>query len=203
MQEHTAHAGAVSGGRITQDDVKEFAKRVMHCIGGNGQAAAAAGGAAARNVVVTPLPDFTKWGEVERKAMSGIRRKTAENLSHAWNTIPHVTQFDKADITNLEAMRKKYGPIYAAGKIPAGSYPGQDRENQTINVWGVLFVHETMSEQLAYNILKTFFDRHQDLVNAHREAANMTVENQTIGASAVPWHPGAVKYFAERGIKVK
>jgi len=40
--------------------------------------------------------------------MSGIRRKTAEHLSHAWNTIPHVTQFDKADITGLEAMRKKY-----------------------------------------------------------------------------------------------
>ncbi len=96
--------GTGPGGRITQEDVKEFAKRVMNSFGSGGQAAAAArpaGGGPA-------LPDFSKWGEVERKAMSGIRRKTAEHLSNAWNTIPHVTQFDKADITNLEAMRKRY-----------------------------------------------------------------------------------------------
>jgi pyruvate dehydrogenase E2 component (dihydrolipoamide acetyltransferase) len=55
-----------------------------------------------------PLPDFTKWGEVERQPMSNIRRKTAEHLSHAWRTIPHVTQFDKADITAMEELRKKY-----------------------------------------------------------------------------------------------
>jgi pyruvate dehydrogenase E2 component (dihydrolipoamide acetyltransferase) len=54
------------------------------------------------------LPDFSKWGEVERKPMSNIRRKTAEHLSHAWTAIPHVTQHDKADITALEALRKQY-----------------------------------------------------------------------------------------------
>jgi pyruvate dehydrogenase E2 component (dihydrolipoamide acetyltransferase) len=97
--------GTGPGGRITQDDVKEFAKRVMHSIGSNGQVAAAS----ARPPGAGPaLPDFAKWGEVERKPMSGIRRKTAEHLSHAWNAIPHVTQFDKADITNLEPVRKKY-----------------------------------------------------------------------------------------------
>jgi pyruvate dehydrogenase E2 component (dihydrolipoamide acetyltransferase) len=101
--------GSGPGGRITQDDVKEFAKRVMNSIGSGGQAAAASGGAVARNAVIGPaLPDFQKWGEIERKAMSGIRRKTSEHLSHAWNTIPHVTQFDKADITALEQVRKKY-----------------------------------------------------------------------------------------------
>ena len=101
--------GTGPGGRLTQDDVKEFAKRVMHSLGGNGQAAAANGAAVARAVTSgQPLPDFTKWGEVERKPMSGIRRKTSEHLSHAWNTIPHVTQFDKADITALEQVRKKY-----------------------------------------------------------------------------------------------
>ena len=103
----TQVAGTGPGGRITQDDVKEFSKRVMNSIGTNGQAAAASG--VARPGAAGPaLPDFAKWGEVERKAMSGIRRKTAEHLSHAWNTIPHVTQFDKADITALEQVRKKY-----------------------------------------------------------------------------------------------
>jgi pyruvate dehydrogenase E2 component (dihydrolipoamide acetyltransferase) len=99
--------GTGPGGRITQDDIKEFAKRVMNSLGGNGQAAAASG--AGRAVGVGPaLPDFAKWGEIERKPMTGIRRKTADHLSHAWNAIPHVTQFDKADITALEQVRKKY-----------------------------------------------------------------------------------------------
>jgi pyruvate dehydrogenase E2 component (dihydrolipoamide acetyltransferase) len=99
--------GTGPGGRITQDDVKEFSKRVMNSIGTSGQAAAASG--AVRSGAIGPaLPDFAKWGEVERKAMSGIRRKTAEHLSNAWNTIPHVTQFEKADITALEQVRKKY-----------------------------------------------------------------------------------------------
>ena len=102
--------GTGPGGRITQDDVKEFAKRVMYSLGGNGQSAAAGNTAVARSVTSQPLPDFSKWGEIERKAMSGIRRKTAEHLGHAWQTIPHVTQFDKADITALEQVRKKYRP---------------------------------------------------------------------------------------------
>ena len=114
--EVTQVPGTGPGGRITQDDVKEFAKRVMHSIGGNGQAAAASGAPAARAVTAVALPDFSKWGEVERKPMTGIRRKTAEHLSHAWNAIPHVTQFDKADITSLEQMRKKYrGEVEKAG----------------------------------------------------------------------------------------
>jgi len=99
--------GTGPGGRITQDDVKEFSKRVMNSIGTGGQAAAASGAARPAQMGLA-LPDFAKWGEVERKAMTGIRRKTAEHLSNAWNTIPHVTQFDKADITALEQVRKKY-----------------------------------------------------------------------------------------------
>jgi pyruvate dehydrogenase E2 component (dihydrolipoamide acetyltransferase) len=95
--------GTGPAGRISQDDVKNFTKHVMSSLGGGGQASVAtlSGGSVA-------LPDFSKWGAVERKAMSGIRRKTAEHLSHAWNSIPHVTQFDRADITQLEQVRKKY-----------------------------------------------------------------------------------------------
>ncbi len=97
-------SGSGPGGRITEADVKEFARRVMSSVGG---------GAIAPSVGKLPatgpaLPDFSKWGEVERNPMSGIRRKTAEHLSHAWNAIPHVTQFDKADMTNLEQIRPKY-----------------------------------------------------------------------------------------------
>jgi pyruvate dehydrogenase E2 component (dihydrolipoamide acetyltransferase) len=77
----------------------------MASLGGGGQRAVATVSGASM-----ALPDFSKWGAVDRKAMTGIRRKTSEHLAHAWNTIPHVTQFDKADITALEQMRKKYRP---------------------------------------------------------------------------------------------
>jgi len=97
-------------GRISIEDVQLYVKNAL----GNIQAG---GGAPAR--VETPLPDFTKWGEVERKPMSNIRRKTAEHLGHAWNVIPHVTQHDRADITAVEGLRKRYAPQAekAGGKL--------------------------------------------------------------------------------------
>jgi pyruvate dehydrogenase E2 component (dihydrolipoamide acetyltransferase) len=95
--------GSGPNGRITEEDVKTFARQILSSMGGGAIAPGARPGAA------TPgLPDFTKWGEVERKPMSGVRRKTAEHLSNAWSTIPHVTQFDKADMTVLEEIRPKY-----------------------------------------------------------------------------------------------
>ena len=95
--------GTGPDGRITQEDVKEHARRILSSVGSAGAAAAGGGARALR-----PLPDFQKWGEVERQAWSNIRRTTAEHLSYAWNTIPHVTQFDKADVTALEELRRKY-----------------------------------------------------------------------------------------------
>src|SRR4030095_12480267 len=65
------------------------------------------------------LPDFSKWGKIERVFMRGVRRKTTEHLREAWNTIPHVTQQDKADITELEQLRARFAPkaAEAGGKI--------------------------------------------------------------------------------------
>jgi pyruvate dehydrogenase E2 component (dihydrolipoyllysine-residue acetyltransferase) len=101
------------GGRITVEDVQAFVREAMASGGGSG-AAAPAGAPAAQ-----PLPDFAKWGEVERKPINNIRRKTAEHLSHVWNVVPAVTQYDKADITALEQLRKKYSPMAerAGGKM--------------------------------------------------------------------------------------
>jgi pyruvate dehydrogenase E2 component (dihydrolipoamide acetyltransferase) len=103
--------GTGPGGRISMDDVKRYAKTL------NEQRAGAK--CLMQGVEVEPLPDFTRWGEVERQAMSGIRKKTAEHLSYAWATIAHVTQFDEADVTDLEAMRRQYGPRAeaAGGKL--------------------------------------------------------------------------------------
>jgi TRAP transporter TAXI family solute receptor len=109
-----------------------------------------------------------------------------------------IKLIDHADA--VEVMAKKYGPIYARGTIPAKTYPGQDRDNATSNVWGVLYVNEKMSEKVAYDIVKTLFEKQPELVLAHRESSNMTLDNQQIGASPVPWHAGALKYFKEKGI---
>ena len=59
-----------------------------------------------------------------------------------------------------------------------------------------------MDDKTAYNIVKTIFDKRQDLINVHKEAANFKLENQKAAASPIPFHPGAVKYFAEQGIKL-
>jgi len=104
--------GTGPNGRIGAEDVQAFVRQALS--GGGVPASAPGGGAAA-----PPLPDFAKWGEVDRKPINNIRRKTAEHLSYAWNAIPHVTQHDKADITALEELRKKYSPMAekAGGKL--------------------------------------------------------------------------------------
>lgn len=92
--------GTGPGERITPEDVKRYVRELAS--GAAAPAAPAFGGSAGR------LPDFSKWGEIERRPLRGIRRKAAENLSVAWTTVPHVTQFDTADVTELESARKKY-----------------------------------------------------------------------------------------------
>lgn len=94
-------SGSGPGGRISVEDVKAHAKSINEKL--------SKGGGAAFGIMAEPLPDFSKWGEVNVEAMSNVRKKTAEHLSYAWATIPHVTQFDKADITELEKLRKQFG----------------------------------------------------------------------------------------------
>ena len=96
--------GSGPGGRISDDDVKAHAKALLSA------AATAVQAPRAGHFAATELPDFTKWGKVERVSMRGVRRKTAEHLAEAWNTIPHVTQQDRADITELEQLRARFAP---------------------------------------------------------------------------------------------
>lgn len=109
--------GSGSGGRISIEDVKAYVKKLNES-----RAAAPAQvvvQTAAGAAQIKPLPDFSKFGTVERKPMNNVRAKTAEHLSYAWSTIPHVTQFDKADITDIEEMRKQFSPVVqkAGGKL--------------------------------------------------------------------------------------
>jgi pyruvate dehydrogenase E2 component (dihydrolipoamide acetyltransferase) len=95
--------GSGPGGRISEDDVKLCAKNAL-------AAAAAAAQAPGGGFAEPELPDFAKWGKTERVSMRGVRRKTAQHLRQAWNTIPHVTQQDRADITELEQLRARFAP---------------------------------------------------------------------------------------------
>ena len=108
--------GSGPSGRISAEDVKNFTKEIV----------------TRDKVPVSPgtgiyselLPDFSKWGEIDIQPMTKVRKITAQHLSYAWTTIPHVTQFDKADITELEKVRKKYGERAkaAGGKLTTTAF---------------------------------------------------------------------------------
>ncbi len=101
--------GSGPGGRISMDDVTGYARRLL----------SGAGAGRATAVAAEPLPDFSKWGAIERKPMSGVRRTTAHRLTQAWSTVPHVFQHDRADITGVEALRKRLSKkAEADGRAP-------------------------------------------------------------------------------------
>src|SRR5262249_26130966 len=88
--------GSGRGGRITQEDIENYVRQLT-----SGAAPTAGGGP-------TPtLPDFSRWGQIERQSLDPIRRRTAQLMHLSWSTIPHVTQHDLADITELDAFRKQ------------------------------------------------------------------------------------------------
>lgn len=103
--------GSGPGGRINEDDVKAYAKLLL--------ATAVSAAQVPRGPLEPKLPDFSKWGTIERVSIRGVRRRTAEHLREAWNTVPHVTQHDRADITELEQLRARFAPKaeQAGGKM--------------------------------------------------------------------------------------
>lgn len=102
----------------------------------------------------------------------------------------------------VAAMNKKYGNLYVEDVIPKETYRGMDADNHQATVMNILVAHENMDEKTAYNIVKTIFDKRDDLIAVHKEAANFKLENQKAAATPIPFHPGALKYFAEKGVKV-
>ena len=102
----------------------------------------------------------------------------------------------------VPAMNKKWGNLYVQDAIPKETYKGMTSDNKQATVMNILVAHEKMDDKTAYNIVKTIFDKRQDLINVHKEAANFKLENQKADASPIPFHPGAVKYFTEKGVKL-
>ena len=100
----------------------------------------------------------------------------------------------------IGAMNAKHGPLYVKGIIPPNSYAGQDKPVENIDVWNILVASDKMSNDQAYQIVKTLMEKKPELVAVHKEATNIDMRYQAVG-SPLPWHPGAKKYFEEQGVK--
>src|SRR5512137_202274 len=111
-----------------------------------------------------------------------------------------IKMIDHADL--VPAMNAKWGNLYVQDAIPKDTYKGMDADNKQATVMNILVANENMDEKTAYNIVKTIFDKRDDIIAVHKEATNFKLENQKASATPVPFHPGAVKYFEEKGFKV-
>ena len=99
-------------------------------------------------------------------------------------------------------MNAKYGGIYSSGIIPAKTYPGQLKDNPIAVVQNILVANANMPDKVAYDIVKTFIERQKELVAVHSEAESINLANQLRKNTPIPWHPGAERYFIERGVKM-
>jgi len=99
-------------------------------------------------------------------------------------------------------MTEKYGPLYFKGAIPAKMYPGQEQEVSIARVSNLLICNKDMKDSVAYDIVKTLFEHKPELVAVHRMAEELSLEPQ-VGGSPLPFHPGAAKYFKDRGLNLK
>ena len=97
------------------------------------------------------------------------------------------------------ALVKQYGPLYVAATVPAGIYPGVDRDVKVVAVPNVLVAHRDMPPDLAFDILRTMFERKADLVAVHPAAKELDLKTASHGAPA-EYHPGAVRYYREKGV---
>jgi len=112
-----------------------------------------------------------------------------------------IQMIDHADL--VPAMNRKYGNLYVRDAIGKDVYKGMTADNRQATVMNLLVVNQSMDDKTAYNIVKAMFDHRDELIRVHKEAQNIKLENQKTEASSIPWHPGAIKYFAEKGIKIK
>jgi uncharacterized protein len=111
-----------------------------------------------------------------------------------------IKMIDHSD--TVEKMNRKYGQLYVHDVIPKSTYKGMDADNQIATVWNILVSSDKLSDKMAYSIVKAVFDHQPELINVHKEAQNFKLENQKYAASPIPFHPGAIKYFTERGVKM-
>lgn len=99
----------------------------------------------------------------------------------------------------VASMSAKYGPVYTEFALPKDTYPGLTEDVPGIGIGNILFVSATMNESLVYDIVKTLFDNLADVQASHPAAKSLTLETATVGSS-IPFHPGAIKFYTEKGV---
>jgi TRAP transporter TAXI family solute receptor len=130
--------------------------------------------------------------------VGGLPTAAVSDLANTPNT--KVKMIDHAEL--VAPMNKKWGNLYVEDTIAKDVYKGMDTDNKQATVMNILVAHENMDEKTAYNIVKTVFEKKPELVAVHKEAENFKLENQKASATPIPFHPGAAKYFAEKGVRL-
>jgi TRAP transporter TAXI family solute receptor len=112
-----------------------------------------------------------------------------------------IKMIDHADL--VAKMNQKYGNLYVQDRIPKETYRGMEADNRQATVMNLLVAHQNMDEKTAYNIVKAVFEHRDELIRVHKEAENFKLETQkTAAAGGIPWHPGAARYYKEKGVKL-
>ena len=130
--------------------------------------------------------------------VGGLPTASVTDLANTPGT--RLKMIDHAE--TVAAMNRKYGNLYVEDVIPKSMYKGMDADNKQATVMNILVAHANLDDKTAYNIVKTIFEKRADLIAVHKEAENFKLESQKASASPIPFHPGAAKYFAEKGVKL-
>ena len=131
--------------------------------------------------------------------VGGLPTAAVSDLAHSPGV--KVKLVDHADL--VDKMNKKYGNLYVQDRIPKETYRGMDADNRQATVMNLLVAHQNMDEKTAYNIVKAVFDHRDELIRVHKEAENFKLETQkTAAAGGIPWHPGAIRFYKEKGVKL-
>ncbi len=129
--------------------------------------------------------------------VGGLPTAAVTDLAATPNT--KIVMIDFSDLT--AKMNAKYGPLYSETVIPKETYKGMDADNKNNAVWNILAVNGATTDEQAYEITKVLFDKQADLAIVHAEGKNFNLKIQTKANAGIPFHPGAVKYLSEKGVK--
>src|SRR5687768_9408299 len=131
--------------------------------------------------------------------VGGLPTAAVTDLANTPNT--KIKMIDHANL--VPAMNKKYGDLYVQDTIGKDVYKGMEAANKQATVMNLLVANQNMDEKTAYNMVKAVSEHRDELIRVHKEAENFKLENQkTAAAGGIPWHPGALRYYKEKGVKV-
>jgi uncharacterized protein len=131
--------------------------------------------------------------------VGGLPTAAVSDLAHSPGV--KVKLVDHADL--VKKMNQKYGNLYVEDRIPKETYKGMDADNRQATVMNLLVANANMDDKTAYNIVKAVFEHREELIRVHKEAENFKLENQkSAAAGGIPWHPGAVRFYKEKGVKL-